>query len=343
MRLLVLGGTSFVGRAVVEAARLRQWDVTTFNRGQSGPDVAGVEVVRGDRYDSGAVAALGEHGPWDGLVDCSGYVPSNVLSVTRVLAARVTHAVFMSTVSVYADWPVKPLSEASTVLYCPPNADADYGTDTEDGPTKYGYQKSGCEAATRLTFGDSRVAILRPGVILGRREYVGRLPWWLRRVAHGGQVIAPGSPSRTLQPIDVRDVADFTLACAEHGLAGAFNVAAPIGRDTFGGLIDACVRATHSDAEIIWIPDEVLLAHGVRQWSEMPLWRTYDGVWKVDATKAADAGLVSRALAETVLDTWTWMQSAGEVNEHDRASEIGLTVDHERELLDIARGKIRAS
>ncbi len=185
-------------------------------------------------------------------------------------------------------------------------------------------------------FGETRATVLRPGVILGPNEYVGRLPWWLRRVARGGRVIAPGSPSRTIQPVDVRDVADFALTCGEQGIAGDYNVAAPIGRDTFGGLIDACIRVTGSDAEAVWVADDILQAHGVRQWSEMPLWRTYEGVWKVDATKAASDGLVSRPLAETVLDTWAWMQSAGEWNGHERATEIGLTADHERALLLIA-------
>lgn len=340
MRLLVLGGTAFVGRAVVEAARGRHWDVTTFNRGRTGQDVDGVEAVHGDRYQPDAIADLARRGPWDAMVDCSGYVPRNALSVARMLTPQVTHAVFMSTVSVYADWPVKPLSESSPVLPCPPDADADYGTDTEDGPTKYGYQKSGCEAAIRDAFGDARATILRPGVILGPREYVGRLPWWLRRVARDGLVVAPGSPSRFIQLIDVRDVADFALQCAERGLAGVFNVAAPIGRDTFGDLINACIRATGSHAHAVWMADDVLSAHGVRQWSEMPLWRTSDGVWNVDATRAATTGLKSRPLNRTVLDTWAWMQSTTDLNDHERASEIGLTADHERALLATARSQL---
>jgi 2'-hydroxyisoflavone reductase len=120
----------------------------------------------------------------------------------------------MSTVSVYRDWPVESLSEASEVLYCPPDAGPDYGQDVEDGPTKYGYQKSGCELAVTRTFGVGRSAVLRPGVVLGPREYVGRLPWWLRRVAAVGRVLAPGSPDRSIQPVDVRDLAAFTLASA---------------------------------------------------------------------------------------------------------------------------------
>lgn len=125
--------------------------------------VADVEAVRGDRYELDAIAGLVDRWPWNAVVDCSGYVPENVLAISRPLAPVVQHAVFMSTVSVYRDWPITPLSEASTVLYCPPDADANYGADVEDGPTQYGYQKSGCEAATQLAFGDARTALLRPG------------------------------------------------------------------------------------------------------------------------------------------------------------------------------------
>lgn len=157
------------------------------------------------------VAALAAAGPWDAVVDTSGYVPRNTLDVARALAPVAGRYVFMSTVSVYRDWPLKPLSERSEVLYCPPDAGPDYGTDTEDGPTRYGYQKSGCEAAAVAAFGADRATILRPGVVLGPREYVGRLPWWLRRVAAGGEMLAPGSPDRTIQPVDVRDLAAFAL------------------------------------------------------------------------------------------------------------------------------------
>src|SRR5206468_3170706 len=175
----------------------------------------------------------------------------------------------VSTVSVYQDWPVKPLSEASPVLDCPPGADADFGTDTEDGPTKYGYQKSGCESAVLTAFGPDRTTILRPGVVLGPREYVGRLPWWLRHVAEGGSVLAPGRQDRGIQPIDVRDVAGFAIHAAGEELSGAFNVTAPIDHTTFEGLLSACAAVTKSNARFVWAPDDLLIREGVRQWSEL--------------------------------------------------------------------------
>ncbi|MGC1891542.1 MAG: NAD-dependent epimerase/dehydratase family protein, partial [Stellaceae bacterium] len=173
MRLLILGGTRFVGRAVAAAALAEGWEVATFNRGLSGADAAGVEAIRGDRTLSADLARLAAAGPWDAVIDTSGYVPREVLATCQRLEPLAARYVFMSTVSVYCGWPVEPLSEASEVLYCPPDAGPAYGEDVEDGPTRYGYQKSGCELAVTSTYGAHRSALLRPGVVLGPREYVG--------------------------------------------------------------------------------------------------------------------------------------------------------------------------
>jgi nucleoside-diphosphate-sugar epimerase len=211
MRLLVLGRARFVGWAIVDAAVGCGWEVTTFNRGLSGADVAGVGAVRGDRGRMADVDRLADAGPWDVVVDTSGYVPRETLAVCERLEPVAGRYVFMSTVSVYRGWPAEPLSESSEVLFCPADAGQEYGEDVEDGPTRYGYQKSGCEQAVMQTFGADRSAILRPGVVLGPRETVGRLPWWLTRIAAGGRVLAPGLPQRSIQPVDVRDLAAFTL------------------------------------------------------------------------------------------------------------------------------------
>lgn len=152
---------------LVTAAIDAGWKVTTFNRGTSAPFLEAVQPLRGDRTHPEDIAALSAAGPWDAVLDTSGYVPRNTLDVARALAPVAGRYVFMSTVSVYRDWPLKPLSERSEVLYCPPDAGPDYGTDTEDGPTQYGYQKSGCEAAAAAAFGADRTTILRPGVVLG--------------------------------------------------------------------------------------------------------------------------------------------------------------------------------
>jgi 2'-hydroxyisoflavone reductase len=333
MRILVLGGTAFVGRTVVTEALAAGWEVTTFNRGISGEDVDGVRSVRGDRMNADDVRRLAAWGGWDLVVDTSGYVPRNVLAVVTALEPVANRFLFMSTVSVYADWPVKALSEDSPVLQCPPDAGPDFGEDVEDGPTQYGYQKSGCEAAVRQVYGEERCTVLRPGVVLGPREYIGRLPWWLRRIATGGRVIAPGKPGRSIQPVDVRDLAGFALRCGQDGQSGVFNVTAPTGRESFGAMLASCAEVTRSTAELVWVPDGRLLGLGVRQWSEMPLWRTSPGVWQVDSSRAVAAGLRCRPLADTVADTWAWLVATGTTSSHERADEIGVRPDREQEIL----------
>jgi nucleoside-diphosphate-sugar epimerase len=334
MRLLVLGGTRFVGHAVVAAAVRRGWEVATLNRGISGPDVRGVRALRGDRAKAADLARAAGAGPWDAVVDMSGYVPREVLAACERLEPATRRYVFMSTVSVYRGWPAEPLTEASEVLYCPPDAGPEYGEDTEDGPTAYGYQKSGCELAVTSTFGAGRSTVLRPGVVLGAREYVGRLPWWLHRVAAGGRVLAPGSPDRSIQPVDVRDLAEFTISAAGTKISGAYNITAPTGRETFGGMLGACARVTGSDAEFVWVTDEQLLAQGVRQWSEIPLWRTFPGVWRVDSAAAQAKGLSCRPLAATVEDTWRWMRDTSAPTGDQRAGEIGISREREQRILE---------
>jgi 2'-hydroxyisoflavone reductase len=339
MRLLVLGGGRFVGYAVAAAGVRRGWRVSVFNRGLSGVDGPGVEVLRGDRGAAADVERLVAAGPWDAVVDTSGFVPRDVLGVCQRLSSVVGRYVFVSTVSVYAGWPVRALSEDSEVLACPADAGPEFGDDVEDGPTRYGYQKAGCERAVLEVFGAARTTVVRPGVLLGPREYVGRLPWWLRRVAAGGRVVAPGDAGRSVQPADVRDLADFVMSVVDKDVGGLFNVAAPVGLETFGGMLDACRQATGSGARFVWVPDEVLLAQGVRQWSEMPLWRTFPGVWQVDAGRALRAGLSCRPLAETVRGTWEWMSESNGASGDERAGEIGLSREREQAILAAAAGR----
>jgi 2'-hydroxyisoflavone reductase len=233
-RVLVLGGSWFLGRAVVEDALQAGWAVTTFRRGLSGTDVSGAETVRGDRTSRTDLERLAASGPWDVVVDPSGYVPRESGAIARALEQVAGRFVFVSSVSAYVGWPVEPLTEESAVLDCPPDAGADFGFDGDPGPSVYGFTKAGCERAVREVFGNDRTVVLRPGVILGPREYVGRLPWWLRRMERGGRVLAPGGPSRAIQPVDVRDVARFALLAP----AGVFNVTGPT--STMQQFLDAC-------------------------------------------------------------------------------------------------------
>jgi 2'-hydroxyisoflavone reductase len=331
-RVLVLGGSWFLGRTVVDRALTLGWDVTTFRRGVSGEDAPGVTTIRGDRTKSEDLARLSKAGPWDAVIDTSGFVPRETLAVARALEPVAARYVFISTVSVYEGWPVAPLTEASAVLECPSDAGPGFGFDGDPGPSIYGFTKAGSERAVLETFGSERAALLRPGVILGPREYVGRLPWWLRRIEQGGQVLAPGRPERSIQPIDVRDVAAFALHAA-IGPVGTYNVTAG-GRETMSDFLSACRDTVGSDTQFEWITDEEwLVAQGVAQWTELPLWRTYAGAWSVDSSVARAAGLMPRPIRETVADTWEWLQSGGTGVVHERASEQGIAPEKERAIL----------
>lgn len=338
-RLLVLGSSWFLGRSVVGAALAAGWEVTTFRRGRaaSGDDPVGVQTIRGDYADPAAAARLAVAGPFDAVIDNLAYVPRETLAIARALEPVAGRYVMVSTVSAYQGWPTEPLSEASPVLDCSPDAGADFGYDGDPGPSVYGFTKAGCERAVTETFGADRTTILRPGVILGPHEYVGRVPWWLRRMERGGQVLAPGSPFRRIQPVDVRDVAAFAVRCAS-GVPGVFNVTGA-GRETMGDFLEACRIVTGSQAELTWITDDSWLAdQGIKQWTGLPLWRTYAGTWAVDASRARAAGLVGRSIANTVADTWEWLTS-GRIVEHERAGELGITPDKEAAILATWRAR----
>ncbi|MFF9192638.1 NAD-dependent epimerase/dehydratase family protein [Streptomyces rochei] len=338
MRILVLGGSWFLGRAVAQDALARGWEVTVFNRGRSGTVPEGAQTVRGDRTVAADLARLASEGPWDAVVDTSAseMAPRDVLAGARALEPVAGRYVYVSTVNAYRGWPNDPLTEDSEILDGPPDADVDYGRlpDDWDGPDwYYGRQKAGAERATTAAFGEDRAVILRPGVILGPGEYVGRLPWWLNRAARGGRMLAPGAPDKPIQPIDVRDVASFALHQTTADTGGAYNCVAPIGRDTMSDLLTACVLVTGGDAQLAWAPDKLLLDQGVKQWTELPLWRTHAGVWKIESTRAQAAGLVCRPLADTVADTWTWLRDGGMPVEHPRWAEHGITPEKEAVIL----------
>jgi 2'-hydroxyisoflavone reductase len=333
VRVLVLGGTRFVGRLIVESAVARGDVVTTFNRGRTGGDAAGAEPVGGDRENAEDLARLAESGEWDAVVDTSGYVPAVVRNAARALSGRAATYAFFSTVSVYPDWPDEAVSEKSRVYDCAPDATGTAEDEANWSAAQYGAYKAGCERAVAEAF-DGRVLILRPGVILGPHENVGRLTWWLSRAAAGGQVLAPGDQHREIQPVDIRDLAAFTLACLRAGTAGTFNVAAPAGHATFGGMLAACVAATGSGAQLEWVDDAFLVSYGVRQWTEIPLWRTHPGTWKVNANRAVAAGLRCRPMTATVADTWKWLSAGQRPSAYGRQAHHGLTPETERRLLD---------
>ncbi|MER7679069.1 NAD-dependent epimerase/dehydratase family protein [Streptomyces sp. NPDC096934] len=334
MRLLVMGGTWFLGKHIAESALAQGWVVTTFNRGVSGRDVNGVEAVHGDRTSRSDLKRLAGHGPWDAAIDTSSsdLAPRDVLAAATVLHPVVRRWVHISTVSVYRGWPHQPLTDHSPILDCPPDADESYGYTGADGsPTQYGFQKAGGERAVTEVFGDAAV-FLRPGVILGPGEYVGRLPWWLERAKRGGRILAPAPAGQRIQPVDVRDVARFALAQVSSSESGGYNVTHPYGI-TFSAFLEACLGETGGAGAPVWVDPAVLVEQGVKQWTEMPLWRTHAGVWAVDSSAAVAAGLECRPIADTIRDTWRWWAGDGRPVSHPRWADHGITPEKEAKIL----------
>ncbi|MGH8893287.1 MAG: NAD-dependent epimerase/dehydratase family protein [Actinomycetes bacterium] len=330
MRLLIIGGTSFLGRATADEALRRGWDVTTFNRGVSGQDVDGVEALRGDRTSADDLARLAGR-PFDVVVDTCGFVPAVVGRSVKVLAGSGAHYVYVSSMSACPTWPAQPTPDGVEGHPCPSDAGPDDGD--------YGTLKAGCErAVTEVLAGGS--TIVRAGLILGPHENVGRLPWWLSRIARGGEVLAPGDPALAMQLVDARDLAAFMLDTGSAGAGGTINATGPAGNATMGGWLGDCVTATGSGADLTWVADDFLVDHEVEPWTELPLWmppgQDGDHVWNAETAAAERAGLRCRPVAETVRDTWAWMQSGGRVPEeppHDHLPRHGIAGDKEARIL----------
>lgn len=306
----MLGGTQFVGRAVTEAALARGWEVTVFHRGHHAPPPGAAELL-GDRTAAGGLAALAgepaDGGPaWDLVVDTWSGAPSAVRDAARLLADRAARYTYVSSRSVY-DYPAPAgLAEDGPLVA---GASPDAGDDQS-----YALAKRGGELAALDAFGD-RALLARAGLIIGPLENVGRLPWWLGRIARGGPVLAPGTPDLDLQYIDVRDLAGWLLDAAERGLHGPYNLVSRAGHTTMGEFLEACVRVTGSDAELRWTDTERILAAGVEPWTDLPVWlppgELYDTLHQGDVSRAHAAGLRCRPVEETVADTWAWLCALG--------------------------------
>ena len=294
MKLLVLGGTQFVGRAVAEAALAAGDDVTLFHRGKTNPGLfPEAEHVLGDR-DGGLGALDGRD--WDACIDVSGYVPRLVGDAARALHDRVPRYVYVSTVSVYADLSV-PRDEDGPLATL-----EDETTEEIDGDT-YGGLKALGEQAARGVYGD-QATVVRPGFVIGPYDHTGRFPWWAHRAARGGEMIVPASLARAFQAIDTRDLADFLLLRARSPLTGVFNATGPVPPVTMLDLVEAAASASDAELNVEVVDDAFLTAEGIEK--ELPLWAD-DPLWvawaQVDVSKAIGAGLRFRPIDETVAAT----------------------------------------
>lgn len=333
MRLVVLGGTRFVGKAICQAAYRRGYDVVVFNRGKSGPPPRGALAVRGDRTTIADLRALAhmvdERGGADIVIDPACYAPSHALMSARILKDVAPSYAVISTVTAHKDWPAHPVDAGSPT----------YDTAITEGPNTnmalYGRLKAGVERAVAAIYGEMNTLVLRPGVVLGPYEDLGRLPEYLRRAARG-EFVMGGDPQRPFQYVDVRDLAEFTLLCAETGRPGAFDVVTPKAAHTWQEL--AAALASVTGGKPVFVDDQRLLAAGVEPWRGLPLWLPQDpehaAVFDVDGQLAQDSGFKARPLVDTVSDTWAWLQQEGpEWEPTSRAAVTGLDPDVEKALL----------
>jgi 2'-hydroxyisoflavone reductase len=324
-RLLILGGTSFLGPHLTEQALARGWRVTHFNRGKRAPGgVEGVETLLGDR-DAQLDSLKG--GRWDAVVDTSGYVPRHVRLSAELLAPVTQQYVFISTISVYASL-ATPAGEDAPVGKL-----ADESVEEVTGET-YGPLKALCEQAAERAM-PGRTTIIRPGLIVGPLDPTDRFTYWPVRAARGGEFIAPGTPEDPLQVIDARDLAALTIKCIDDRRMQVMNAVSPPRMFTMGKLMDACVEVAANDAKPVWIPADFLAGQKVMPWSDMPAWFPPTGDEAAGALTPVDralaAGMKIRPLEDTVRDTLAWHRTRpAERREKLRA---GLDAARETEVL----------
>lgn len=330
LKILVLGGTKFIGVHIVELALQHGHSVTLFNRGKTNADLfPQLEHLKGDR-DAQLDSLKGGH--WDAVIDDSGFVPRHVKLSAELLAPNVKQYLFISSISVYASF-AQANSEDSAL-----GKIADETTEKVDGGA-YGPLKALCEKAAEAAM-PGRVTVVRPGLIVGPRDPTDRFTYWPARAARGGEMAAPGRPTDRIQFIDSRDLAAFVLGLVENGTVGIFNAVSPPGKFSIGELVQASISAANATKpapppRAVWVPAAFLEQQKIQPWSDMPVWipelGEYAAIAETNVTKALHAGLANRAIQSTVNDTLAWHLQRPEAERTKLAA--GLTPEREQELL----------
>jgi 2'-hydroxyisoflavone reductase len=325
MKILIIGGKRFLGRALVTSALERGHTLTLFNRGKSGPDLfPGVEQVTGDRMSD---LNLLDGRAWDAVIDTCGYEPAALHTAAASLANAVERYVFISTISVYADFSQPGVDESAATARLPEGAGEQFNIEY------YGALKALCEQAIEAAM-PGRVLAIRPGLIVGQFDPTDRFSYWPWRVSQGGDILAPGRPGHPIQFIDVRDLAEWTLKMIERRETGVYNATGPVPAVTLGELLETSLHVSHSSARLHWVSEQFLLDNGVQPWSELPLWIPENdpesaGMEQVNVEKALRAGLTFRSLADTVQSTLDWVGT----RPAEHSWRAGLAREKEAELL----------
>lgn len=334
MRVLIIGGTLFLGRHLAAAALAQGHTVTLFNRGRNSEGLfPEAEHLRGDR-DGDLEALRGR--TWDVVIDTCGYVPRVVRASAQLLADSVEHYTFVSSISAYAGWPGASRIDETF----PVGTLADPAVEEVNGET-YGPLKALCEQVVEETF-PGRALIVRPGLIVGAYDPTDRFSYWPYRVARGGEVLAPGMPERPVQVIDARDLAEWILRMATARATGTFNATGPDYALAMVEMLEESRRVSGSDATFTWIPGGFLEEQKVGEWVEMPLWvpeKEGAGLGNVNCSRAIAAGLTFRPLAETIRATLDWLAT----RPADYTWQAGLTAEREAEVLAAWHNTQRAS
>jgi len=327
LRLLLLGGTRFVGRHLAAAALARGHTLTLVHRGLTNPGLfPEAEHLLGDR--GGDLSFLAGR-RWDAVIDVNGYVPRLVSASATLLAGAVERYVFISTISAYADLSDPGATEEAPLAQPPAGAEE---TEEVTGET-YGWLKALCEREVAAAF-PGRSLIVRPGLLVGPEDHTGRFAYWPWRFARGGEVLAPDAPDSAVQLLDARDLGEWIVRQVESGVTGVYNATGPELPLTLGGLLSTAREFAGPAATITWVDPDFLLARGVSPWSELPLWLPGEtGFNRINNRRARAAGLTFRPLAETVRDTLRWLESLDGVLPVSADRSLQLTPEREAELL----------
>ncbi|MBB6096572.1 2'-hydroxyisoflavone reductase [Povalibacter uvarum] len=327
LRVLILGGTGFIGPHFVDSLRSAGHKLTLFNRGKRNPGLfPDVEQLLGDRH--GQVDAL-KNRDWDVVIDNSGYLPKDVKLTADLLKGHTQYYLFISSISAYAD-------------LTPPGIDEDYklaelkDPNSEDISANYGALKAVCEQTVEKTYGNA-CSIVRPTYIVGPGDTTDRFTYWPLRASRGGEMLVPGTPSDPVQFIDVRDLADFVRLCVEQRIPGQFNACNPPGAVTMVDVLDTAKRITKANTRYTWVDVPFVEAQKLTEGNELPIWAPttgeYAGAALVSSARAVAKGLRFRDLDTTVADTLAWQNKRPA--EQQQKLRAGLTAEREAELLKL--------
>ena len=333
LKVLILGGTGFIGPHFVDVLGAGGHTITLFNRGKRDAEAKpGIEQLLGDR--NGQIDAL-KGRDWDVVIDNSGYTPKQVRATAELLNGHVQQYVFISSVAVYADFKKAGIAEDYPLKVLP-----DPTVEEVTGET-YGGLKVLCEKVVEQVYGKN-ACIIRPSYIAGPGDHTDRFTYWPWRVSRGGEMIAPGQPGDPFQFIDVRDLANFMRTCVEKKVGGQYNLCNASGSVTIGSLLDTSKKVTGADTKFVWVSAEFLEKNEIigekAKGNYMPIWQSASGedagICLASNERAVKKGLKCRALEETIRDTLAWQKGRPEDKQKLRA---GLSSEMEAELLTKSR------